>query len=145
VHIDSLTRQDVALVWGYLASALVVAASLMRSRARMRALAFASNIAFIAYGSLGHCIPVLALNALLLPLNFCRLSEIGRTNRQIRAAIDGGLRAERREPFARGGAKNGRSTLWQRRTRRYDVFHRVGSLAASMNRNRKRPTGEPSI
>ncbi|MFO1296938.1 MAG: cyclic nucleotide-binding domain-containing protein [Rubrivivax sp.] len=54
---------------GYLASALVLLAFSARSIAALRMAAVASNLAFIAYGLAVHLPPVLALHAVLLPLN----------------------------------------------------------------------------
>lgn len=59
---------------GYLASALVLATFCMRDMVRLRWLAIASNLAFIAYGALADVGPVLVLHLLLLPVNLQRLA-----------------------------------------------------------------------
>jgi hypothetical protein len=58
---------------GYLASALVLATFCMRDMRRLRWLAIASNLAFIAYAVLADLAPVLVLHLLLLPVNVQRL------------------------------------------------------------------------
>ena len=60
---------------GYLASLLVLATFCMRGMVALRALAMASNLAFIAYAVLAGIHPVLVLHALLLPMNAWRLAR----------------------------------------------------------------------
>jgi hypothetical protein len=60
---------------GYLASLLVLATFCMRDMVSLRVVAIASNIAFIAYGSLAGISPVLLLHVVLLPVNMLRLAE----------------------------------------------------------------------
>ncbi len=59
---------------GYLASALVLATFCMRDMRRLRWVAMASNLAFIAYAALADLAPVLVLHLLLLPINVLRLA-----------------------------------------------------------------------
>ena len=61
---------------GYLASLLVLATFCMRDMVALRAVAIASNLAFIAYSGLADIGPVLLLHALLLPVNVVRLLEL---------------------------------------------------------------------
>ena len=58
---------------GYLASALVLATFCMRDMHRLRWMAIASNLAFIAYALLADVAPVLVLHLLLLLVNAQRL------------------------------------------------------------------------
>jgi hypothetical protein len=60
---------------GYLASLLVLTTFCMRDMMSLRAVAIASNIAFIAYGALAGISPVLLLHVVLLPVNLLRLAE----------------------------------------------------------------------
>jgi len=53
----------------------------------LRAVAIASNVAFIGYAALAGISPVLVLHALLLPMNVCRLLEAVRESRRDRAAV----------------------------------------------------------
>jgi len=62
-------------VIGYLAAGLVLAAFCMRSMSKLRLVALASNLVFIAYGYLDNLMPVLVLHALLLSVNVCRLVQ----------------------------------------------------------------------
>ena len=60
---------------GYLASLLVLATFSVRAMVPLRWLAIASNMAFIGYAALAGIGPVLALHAVLLPLNAYRLLQ----------------------------------------------------------------------
>jgi len=60
-------------VAGYIASALVFAAFYMKDMVPLRVAAICSNVAFLVYGGVMHLAPVIALHALLLPLNVWRL------------------------------------------------------------------------
>ena len=82
------------LVWahfsdiiGYVASALVLATFSMRSMRRLRVIAIASNVAFIAYAAVGRMLPILILHSVLLPMNIVRLVQID--------GVVGGLRRRR--------------------------------------------------
>ena len=60
---------------GYLAASLVFATFCTKRMVPLRALAIASNIAFIGYGYLGELRPILILHAALLPMNILRLRQ----------------------------------------------------------------------
>jgi hypothetical protein len=60
---------------GWTAAALMVATFACREARHMRPLAVATNLAFIGYGLAGALEPVLALHALLLPINLWRWAE----------------------------------------------------------------------
>lgn len=64
-----------AEVLGWCAAALMVATFACRDARRMRPLAVATNLAFIGYGVAASLAPVLALHALLLPINLWRWAE----------------------------------------------------------------------
>ncbi|KTC97410.1 hypothetical protein Lgee_1731 [Legionella geestiana] len=61
---------------GYLASILVFATFCTRDILTLRLLAVGSNAAFITYAATSHLMPILALHALLLPLNLYRICEL---------------------------------------------------------------------
>jgi CRP/FNR family transcriptional regulator, cyclic AMP receptor protein len=61
---------------GYLAAGAMLATFSVRSIKALRALAIISNLLFIAYAIGAGLLPVLALHALLLPLNLLRLREV---------------------------------------------------------------------
>ena len=67
---------------GWIAAGLVFAAFCMREMVSLRAIAIASNLAFIGYGFLGHLWPIVILHIAMLPMNTIRL-------RQALAAIGG--------------------------------------------------------
>ena len=60
---------------GYLAASLVFATFCTKRMLPLRALAIASNIAFIGYGYLGVSWPILILHAAMLPMNIHRLLQ----------------------------------------------------------------------
>ncbi|HTV88127.1 MAG TPA: hypothetical protein VME41_03835, partial [Stellaceae bacterium] len=76
---------------GYLAAVLVLATFSMKTMLPLRVTGIASNVAFIAYGYATRAYPVLALHAILLPLNTVRLYQMIELVKQVRAASDGDL------------------------------------------------------
>lgn len=60
---------------GYIAASLVLATFTAKSMVALRALAIASNIAFIAYAVSASLWPILLLHSIMLPLNLVRLRE----------------------------------------------------------------------
>ena len=88
---------------GFAAAGLVLMTFSMRSMIALRWVAIASNLAFIAYGCLGHLAPVLLLHLLLLPINICRLAQL----RQRRIdAVRSAHRSERVRSFGPGEGVN---------------------------------------
>lgn len=77
---------ELAEVFGYTASGLVLAACTMRTMLPLRLLNIASNIAFIVYGFVAGLPPILLLHATLLPLNIYRVAELRRLIRKVRSA-----------------------------------------------------------
>jgi hypothetical protein len=63
-------------LFGYMASALVLATFSMTSMRPLRLTAIASNLAFIFYAFLTDMHPILVLHGILLPLNIYRLVQI---------------------------------------------------------------------
>lgn len=61
---------------GWLGAFFTLSAYSMRNMLSLRCIALAANIAFMTYGALTPVYPMLALHALLLPLNLHRLREI---------------------------------------------------------------------
>ena len=74
---------------GYVASLLVLMTFCMSGMVPLRAVAIASNVAFLGYAALAGISPVLVLHALLLPMNIYRLVEAVRERRRDRAAVRG--------------------------------------------------------
>ena len=105
---------------GYVASLLVFCTFYMKTMIPLRAVAMASNVAFMTYGLAGGIYPVFVLHVILLPLNCLRLYEVQRLIRQVRAAAHGELSSEwliplmTRQHFSRGRCCSGWAT---RRTR----------------------------
>ncbi len=61
----------------------------MKAMVPLRAIAIASNVAFIAYGLGAALYPVLVLHAVLLPLNCVRLLQARSLIRRVRAGLRG--------------------------------------------------------
>ena len=83
MHITELT--------GYLASALVFTTFYMKTMMPLRAVAIASNVAFISYGYVGGMAPILILHVALLPLNLWRLHQTRQLVKKVRLATEGDL------------------------------------------------------
>jgi CRP/FNR family transcriptional regulator, cyclic AMP receptor protein len=74
-------------VMGYVASGLVLGAFGMQDMVKLRVVAMCSNVAFLIYALALGLLPVLALHAILLPLNGWRLAQILGLNRTALAAM----------------------------------------------------------
>jgi hypothetical protein len=87
---------------GFTAAGLVLATFCMRSMRALRWVAIASNLAFIAYGYLGHLAPVLLLHVLLLPVNVYRLTQLcgGQAHRERSAERDRRVRGSQLQPVS---------------------------------------------
>jgi CRP/FNR family cyclic AMP-dependent transcriptional regulator len=79
---------------GYLASFLVFCTFYMKTMIPLRSVAIASNVVFMTYGLAGRVYPVLALHAVLLPLNCLRLRQMQILIRRVREASRGNLSLE---------------------------------------------------
>lgn len=75
-----------ALVSVAIAGGLVVAASFVRTMIPLRWLAVGSNLGFLLYGVLAPSLQLLALHAILLPINLWRVAEMARLTRRVKAA-----------------------------------------------------------
>jgi hypothetical protein len=105
---------------GYCASVLVFSAFYMRAMAPLRAIAIASNVAFIVYGLGGGLYPVLILHAVLLPLNCLRLLQMRGVMRRARAGLQGNLGVESLIPL-----------MTRRAFKAGDLLFRLGDRARS--------------
>jgi hypothetical protein len=61
---------------GYLAASLVLATFCAKKMMPLRALAIASNVAFVAYASMAGLWPIFLLHSVLLPMNAMRLRQV---------------------------------------------------------------------
>jgi hypothetical protein len=88
---------------GWSAAALMVATFSCRDPSWMRPLAVCTNVAFIAYATSAGLAPVLALHALLLPINLLRWRQSvrGPTHRHLGRAGDGSRRTATDDDAAR--------------------------------------------
>lgn len=76
----------VALVSVAIAGGLIVAATFVKTMIPLRWLAVGSNVGFLVYGALAPSLQLLALHALLLPINLWRVAEMIRLTRRVKAA-----------------------------------------------------------
>ena len=67
---------------GWVASGFTLATFACCQGRALRLCALAANSAFIAYGAMAHLWPVLALHAMLVPINAWRLSQNCNSRRQ---------------------------------------------------------------
>jgi hypothetical protein len=72
---------------GFVAAGLVFLTFWMKTLMALRVVAIASNVAFAAYGYIADLTPILALHAMLLPLNIFRTWEQLRLMKRIEAAL----------------------------------------------------------
>ena len=99
---------------GYLASALVLATFCMKTMIPLRAAAVCSNIAFIVYGFYEELYPVLALHAILLPLNGWRAYQMLRLIRRVETASKGDLSPDWLKPFMKEASLKAGEILFSR-------------------------------
>ena len=92
--------------FGYLGAALTLATFSATTMLRLRVVGLTANIAFIAFGVLGHVYPVLILHLTLLPLNAWRLRQLMQLTRQIDTASKGRFSWDWIKPFSRQRSVN---------------------------------------
>jgi CRP/FNR family transcriptional regulator, cyclic AMP receptor protein len=80
-------------VLGYVGGLLVFSTFYLKTMIRLRLVAIASNVVYVAYALMGHMVPILVLHILLLPLNIWRLVEVKRLIRKVRASAQTGMAA----------------------------------------------------
>jgi len=72
------------VILGYAAAAAVLATFSMRTMVPLRVAALTSNVLFLTYGYFDHLYPILALHAILFPVNLVRLIQFYRLVRDAR-------------------------------------------------------------
>lgn len=90
---------NLANVLGVLGALLVILTFFMKSMLPLRALAVASNVAFLSYAYLEGHIPLLLMHGALLPLNVRRILEIKTLIRQMKEAKEDDPMASWLVPF----------------------------------------------
>ncbi len=76
---------------GYAAALLVLLTFSMRTMVHLRAVGIASNVFFVAYGTMSGAYPIMLLHCILLPLNSLRLYQILALLRQAESASRDGV------------------------------------------------------
>ena len=79
---------DLGTVLAVIGTVLLCASFLVKSMLKLRALALASNVFFIAWGYVEWVWPTLALNSVILPLNAWYIWEIQRLTTEIAQATE---------------------------------------------------------
>ncbi|MGH6630479.1 MAG: Crp/Fnr family transcriptional regulator [Burkholderiales bacterium] len=79
---------DLGTVLGVIGTVLLCASFLVKSMLKLRALALASNVFFIAWGYFEWVWPTLALNSVILPLNAWHIWEIRKLTNVITRATE---------------------------------------------------------
>jgi CRP/FNR family cyclic AMP-dependent transcriptional regulator len=100
--------------FGYLGALMTLTTFSMKTMVHLRMVGIVSNLAFIAYGVLGHVYPVLLLHLALLPLNLWRLRQLLQLTREIREVAGSRLSMEWLKPFSRRRAVRAGETLFRR-------------------------------
>jgi hypothetical protein len=90
---------SVSELLGFLASALILLAFGMKTMLPLRLVALGSHLAFIGYGAVAEQYLIVALHAVLLPINLYRTVGVMRLLRRVRAASQGDLSVEWMKPF----------------------------------------------
>ena len=78
-------------VLGYAGGLLVFSTFYLKTMIRLRIVAIASNVVYVAYALMGHMVPILVLHIFLLPLNIWRLVEVKRLIRKVHASAQSGI------------------------------------------------------
>ena len=99
--------------FGYLGALLTLTTFSMKTMLHLRMVGIVSNLAFIAYGVLGHVYPVLLLHLTLLPSNVWRLRQLLQVTRQIKEISASRLSIEWLKPFSRRKAVQAGETLFR--------------------------------
>jgi CRP/FNR family transcriptional regulator, cyclic AMP receptor protein len=108
-------------VFGYAGALLTLGTFAMTKMISLRIIGIGANFAFISYGALASIYPVLALHAILLPLNSLRLYQMLQLIRKVREASQGDLNFDWLKPFMSKRACKAGETLF-----------RKGDLASAM-------------
>lgn len=85
----------------YVASAFAAGALLMKRMIPLRLMIIVGNILFIIYGALSHEYIILALHAVLMPLNIWRLQQMRLLIKKVESASNGKITAEWLTTFMR--------------------------------------------
>jgi CRP/FNR family cyclic AMP-dependent transcriptional regulator len=86
-------------ILGYAGALLTLGTFAMTKMIPLRIIGIGANFAFIGYGALAPIYPVLALHAILLPLNTLRLYQMLQLIRKVREASQGDLNFDWLKPF----------------------------------------------
>lgn len=97
--LDALARLGWPETAGYVGVVLTVAASATRTMIPLRALAMVANLVFLAQGLILGLIPVVAVNAILVPLNAWRLAQMLVLVAKVRRAARQDLSIDWLKPF----------------------------------------------
>lgn len=110
---------------GYVASGLVFTSFCMKTMIPLRLAAIASNLAFMLYGLILDLDPILALHAVLLPMNVWRLAQLHRSIRQARAAAESDLSLDWLLPYMSRRTFRQGEVLFRRGERAKEMFYIV--------------------
>jgi hypothetical protein len=130
-------------VLGYLGGLLVFSTFYLKTMIRMRMVAVASNLMFVAYGWMGNLVPILVLHLLLLPLNVWRFVEIRQLIRKVRASEQTGVAApELILPYMQQVKRNKGEQLFTKGDRADCVYYLVKGSARLLEKNIVVPQGQ---
>ena len=118
VYVTHATWGDIA---GYAGDVLIVISFFKTTMIPLRALGAMSNLCLIGYGYLDALYPIMALNAVLFPLNLLRLRQMIRLVRRVRTAAEGNQTMDWLRPY-----------MTRRACRTGEVLFRKGDIADSL-------------
>jgi len=121
--------------FGYAGALLTLGTFSMKTMLHLRVMGLAANLAFIAYGALGHVYPVLLLHLTLLPLNAWRLRQLLCLTRQIAAASSGGFSVDWLKPFTRCRAVRAGDVLFRQGDEAGEVLFAMSGLFRAVEAN----------
>jgi hypothetical protein len=107
---------------GYLGVGLVFITFSMKTMIPLRVVSITSNVILIGYGIAGPVYPILALHALLLPLNAYRLFEMLRLIRTVQEAAAGDLSMDWMKPFTTKRTINAGEILFRKSDDANELF-----------------------
>ena len=91
---------------GYVAAFAVLATFVLKDMLRLRLMALASNVLFVAYAFIAGLEPILLLHAVLIPVNAMRLAQLIRDRSRTRPRVRRSERCAYRLRIVRRGPLN---------------------------------------
>lgn len=105
-------------ILGYIGAAFSIATNSMRTMVPLRCMGIVTNVIFLVYGGLMGLYPTIIVNAVALPMNTIRLTQMLRLIKKVRLASSGDLSMDWLKPY-----------MSRRRVEKGDVLFMKGDTA----------------